>query len=60
VLQSVRLVVLGRRTSRRPVLRPFRLAAQLTPHLELNDFRRPRSLGPRHGMQMPVHQLSPL
>jgi len=60
VAPSVRLVVLGRRTSRRPGLRPFPLAAQLTPHLELDNLGRTRPKGPRHGIQMPVHQLSPL
>jgi hypothetical protein len=50
----------GSRASRRPGLRPLRLAAQLTPHLELDDLRRTRRMGPRHGVQMPLHQLSPL
>jgi hypothetical protein len=53
--------LLGRRTIRRPWLGPFRLAAQLAPHRELDDLGRTRRRqGPRYGVQMPLHQLSPL
>ena len=59
--RAARRSELGRRAGPGPegsVLLP--LAAQLAPHLELDDLRRP--LGDRtwNRVQMPVHQRSPL
>jgi hypothetical protein len=38
----------------------FPLAAQLAPHLELDDLGRALRQRPRHGVKMPLHQRSPL
>ena len=51
----------ARRSRRRPRGRlrpgPFGFAAQLAPHLELDDLGRTRPEWPRHGVQMPLHRL---
>jgi hypothetical protein len=36
------------------------LAAQLAPHLELDDLGRPLGARTGNGVEMPVHQLAPL
>jgi len=52
--------LLGRRTGPGPRLVLFPLAAQLAPHLELDDLCRPLSDRTGNGIEMPGHQLAPL